>query len=85
MTGFYASGIRRPEIASDVDRAKRAIFLRDARQTPLETTSEETMPLRSLTEAGGYTDPFTLQYAAGHDNIKISMRYAQGTAVVGLL
>jgi len=29
-----------------------------------------------LTEAGEYTDPFTLQYVAGHDNIKTTMRYA---------
>src|SRR4030081_2800632 len=28
-----------------------------------------------LTEAGEYTDPFTLQYIAGHDNIKTTMRY----------
>jgi len=28
-----------------------------------------------LTEAGTYTDPFTLQYVAGHDSIKTSMRY----------
>ena len=28
-----------------------------------------------LTEAGKYTDPFTLQYVAGHDNIKTTMRY----------
>jgi integrase len=28
-----------------------------------------------ITEAGEYTDPFTLQYAAGHDNIKTTMRY----------
>ena len=28
-----------------------------------------------LTEAGECTDPFTLQYVAGHDNIKTSMRY----------
>ena len=31
-----------------------------------------------LTEAGEYTDhtdPFTLQYVAGHDNIKATMRY----------
>ena len=28
-----------------------------------------------LTEAGEYTDPFTLQYVAGHDNIKTKMRY----------
>jgi hypothetical protein len=28
-----------------------------------------------LTEAGEYTDPFTLQYVAGHDNIKTAMRY----------
>ena len=28
-----------------------------------------------LTEAGEYTDPFTLQYAAGHDTIKTTMRY----------
>ncbi len=27
------------------------------------------------TEAGWYTDPFTLQYVAGHDNIKTTMRY----------
>lgn len=29
-----------------------------------------------LTEAGEHTDPFTLQYVAGHDNIKTTMRYA---------
>jgi integrase len=36
-----------------------------------------------LTEAGEYTDPFTLQYVAGHDNIKTMMRYvhAQEAAV----
>jgi len=28
-----------------------------------------------LTEAGDYTAPFTLQYVAGHDNIKVTMRY----------
>ena len=28
-----------------------------------------------LIEAGEYTDPFTLQYVAGHDNIKTTMRY----------
>jgi site-specific recombinase XerD len=28
-----------------------------------------------LTEAGEHTDPFTLQYVAGHDNIKTRMRY----------
>ncbi|HWF93053.1 MAG TPA: tyrosine-type recombinase/integrase, partial [Terriglobales bacterium] len=28
-----------------------------------------------LTEAGRYTDPFTLQYVAGHDSIKTTMRY----------
>jgi hypothetical protein len=28
-----------------------------------------------LTEAGEYTDPFTLQYVAGRDNIKTAMRY----------
>jgi hypothetical protein len=27
-----------------------------------------------LTEAGEHTDPFTLQYVAGHDNIKTTMR-----------
>jgi hypothetical protein len=26
-------------------------------------------------EAGEYSDPFTLQYVAGHDNIKTAMRY----------
>jgi hypothetical protein len=25
--------------------------------------------------SGAYTDPFTLQYVAGHDNIKTTMRY----------
>jgi hypothetical protein len=29
-----------------------------------------------VTEAWEYTDPFTLQYVAGHDNIKTTMRYA---------
>ena len=29
------------------------------------------------TEAGEYTDPFTLQYVAGHDNIKTTMRYVR--------
>jgi len=28
-----------------------------------------------LTEAGEYTDPFSLQYVAGHDTIKTTMRY----------
>ena len=28
-----------------------------------------------LAEAGEYTDPFTLQYLAGHDCIKSTMRY----------
>jgi hypothetical protein len=28
-----------------------------------------------LTRAGEYTDPFTLQYVAGHANIKATMRY----------
>jgi len=28
-----------------------------------------------LTEAGEHTDPFTLQYVAGHDTIKTTMRY----------
>jgi integrase len=28
-----------------------------------------------LTQAGEYTDPFTLQYVAGHDTIKTTMRY----------
>ena len=29
-----------------------------------------------LTEAAEYADPFTLQYVAGHKNIKTTMRYA---------
>jgi hypothetical protein len=29
----------------------------------------------SLTEAGEHTDPFTLQYVAGHDSIETTMRY----------
>jgi integrase len=33
-----------------------------------------------LTEAGGCTDPFTLQYVAGHDSIKTTMRYAHPQA-----
>jgi hypothetical protein len=28
-----------------------------------------------LTQDGEHTDPFTLQYVAGHDNIKTAMRY----------
>ena len=28
-----------------------------------------------LTEAGEYSDPFILQYVAGHDNIKITVSY----------
>lgn len=36
-----------------------------------------------LTKPGEYTDPFTLQDVAGHDNIKTSMRcvHPQGNAV----
>jgi len=30
---------------------------------------------RFSTEAGEHTDPFTLQYVAGHDTIKTTMRY----------
>jgi integrase len=39
-----------------------------------------------LTEAGEHTDPFTLQYTAGHDNIKTTMRYVhpQANAVTKL-
>jgi integrase len=33
-----------------------------------------------LTEAGEYTDPFILQYVAGHDNIKTTMRYVHPQA-----
>jgi integrase len=33
-----------------------------------------------LTEAGEFTDPFTLQYVAGHDNIKTTMRYVHPQA-----
>ena len=33
-----------------------------------------------LTEAGEHTDPFTLQYVAGHDNIKTTMRYVHPQA-----
>ncbi|HYU46918.1 MAG TPA: site-specific integrase, partial [Terriglobales bacterium] len=33
-----------------------------------------------LTEAGQYTDPFTLQYVAGHDSIKTTMRYVHPQA-----
>jgi integrase len=33
-----------------------------------------------LTEAGEHTDPFTLQYVAGHDNIKTTMRYVHPRA-----
>jgi hypothetical protein len=33
-----------------------------------------------LTEAGGCTDPFTLQYVAGHDSIKTTMRHVHPQA-----
>jgi hypothetical protein len=33
-----------------------------------------------LTEAGEHTDPFTLQYVTGHDNIKTTMRYVHPRA-----
>jgi integrase len=33
-----------------------------------------------LTEAGEHTDPFTLQYVAGHDTIKTTMRYVHPQA-----
>jgi integrase len=33
-----------------------------------------------LTEAAEYTDPFTLQYVAGHKNIKTTMRYVHPQA-----
>ena len=33
-----------------------------------------------LTEAGEYADPFTLQYVAGHDSIKTTMRYVHPQA-----
>jgi hypothetical protein len=32
------------------------------------------------TEAGKYTDPFTLQYVAKHDNIETTMRYVHPQA-----
>ena len=35
-----------------------------------------------LTEAGEHTDPFTLQYVAGRDNIKTTMRYVHPQANV---
>jgi len=40
-----------------------------------------------LTEAGEHTDPFTLQYTAGHDTIRTTMRYVhpQANAVHTLL
>ena len=33
-----------------------------------------------LTKAGAYTDAFTLQYIAGHDTIKTTMRYVHPRA-----
>jgi hypothetical protein len=38
------------------------------------------IPHTFLTEAGKYTDPFTLQYVAGHDNIEATMRYVHPQA-----
>jgi hypothetical protein len=38
-------------------------------------THTEALRHTFLTEAGEHTDPFTLQYVAGHDNIKRTLRY----------
>jgi integrase len=37
-----------------------------------------------LTEAGEHTDAFTLQYIAGHDTIKTTMRYVHPRAEPGV-
>jgi hypothetical protein len=45
------------------------------RSRPIPDSGLHALRHTFLTEAGEYTDPFTLQYVAGHDNIKTTMRY----------
>ena len=49
----------------------------------IETHSDDglhTLRHTFLTEAAEHTDPFTLQYVAGHKNIKTTMRYVHPQA-----
>ena len=50
------------------------------RSTPIPTPGCTGCGYTFLTEAGEHTDPFTLQYVAGHDNIKTTMRYVHPQA-----
>jgi integrase len=53
--------------------------LRDKIKTDSDT-GLRTLRHTFLTEAGEYTDAFTLQYIAGHDTIKTTMRYVHPRA-----
>jgi hypothetical protein len=63
-------------VVSNTKRPQRSLI-----RLPLVSPS-----ISSVTLAGEYTDPFTLQYVAGHDNIKTTMRcvHAQEAAVLKL-
>jgi len=70
-TCVFAPNILRGEL--DVPAAKEKVL-----DTVGEAASDAGLhALRHtfLTEAGEHTDPFTLQYVAGHDSIKTMMRY----------
>ena len=47
---------------------------------PVRNAGLHTLRHTFLTEAGEYTDAFTLQYIAGHDTIKTTMRYVHPRA-----
>jgi integrase len=55
----------------------------EAQRAKIETHPDaglHTLRHTFLTEAAEYTDPFTLQYVAGHRNIKTTMRYVHPQA-----
>jgi len=80
----------RADLSSEMLRCSRAPGIRPSRSGPgcsrsrwRSRAGRSTHPDAGLhaprhtfvTEAGEYTDPFTLQYVGGHDNIRTTMRY----------